>query len=226
MPVFQLSDDLIFPPPELAEPDGLLAIGGDLSVKRLLLAYSNGIFPWYSEDSPILWWALNPRMVLFPDQFKRSKSLQQSIKKHKFSFSCDRAFEQVIAQCAKIKRKDASGTWITHDMIDAYIALHKAGYAHSVETWNDGQLAGGLYGLSLGRVFFGESMFFIQRDASKAALSFLTEKLTEWQFDLIDVQQETNHLRHLGAITIPLERYLAILKKSLQLPTIKGKWCF
>jgi leucyl/phenylalanyl-tRNA--protein transferase len=226
MPVFQLSDDLIFPPPGLAEPDGLLAIGGDLSVNRLLLAYSNGIFPWYDEDSPILWWALNPRMVLFPDQFKLSKSLRQSIRKQNFSFSCDTAFEGVIVQCAKTIRKDQPGTWITDEMINAYINLHKAGYAHSVETRHDGHLVGGLYGVSLGRAFFGESMFYKQRDASKAALYHLTEKLKEWQFDLIDVQQETNHLRSLGAKTVPLETYLRMLKKSLKQPTIKGKWCF
>jgi leucyl/phenylalanyl-tRNA---protein transferase len=226
MPVFQLSDDLIFPPPGLAEPDGLLAIGGDLSIKRLLLAYSNGIFPWYDEASPILWWALNPRMVLFPDQFKLSKSLKQSIRKQSFSFSCDTAFERVIVQCAKAKRKDQPGTWITDEMIHAYISLHKAGYAHSVETRSDGHLVGGLYGVSLGRAFFGESMFFTQRDASKAALYILTEKLKQWQFDFIDVQQETNHLQSLGAKSIPLEKYLALLKKSLKQPTIKGKWCF
>jgi leucyl/phenylalanyl-tRNA---protein transferase len=225
MPVFQLSDKLIFPHPALAEPNGLLAIGGDLSVQRLLMAYSNGIFPWYSDGSPIMWWALNPRMVLFPDKFKLSKSLKQTLIKGHFTFTFDNAFVQVIQLCATSNRKAQDGTWITEEMKNAYIDLHNEGFAHSVETWNGDKLAGGLYGLSMGGAFFGESMFFEQRDASKAALYFLTETLKKWDFDIIDVQQETSHLRTLGAETVSLEVYLDILKKSLKRPTIKGKWC-
>jgi len=225
MPIFQLTEEMIFPHPYLAEPDGLLAIGGDLSVPRLLLAYSSGIFPWYSDDSPIMWWALNPRMVLFPDKFKLSKSLKQTLYRGHFSFTLDGAFEEVIRQCAQAKRENQDGTWITEEMQEAYLNLHREGYAHSVETWNGDFLAGGLYGISLGASFFGESMFFRQRDASKAALFFLTERLKKWNFDIIDVQQETNHMRTLGAETIPLDNYLNILKKSLKQPTIRGKWC-
>lgn len=226
MAVFQLSDELIFPHPKLANEDGLLAFGGDLSVDRLLLAYANGIFPWFSEDSPILWWALNPRMVLFPKKLKVSQSLKQTIRSKKFVTTFDKDFESVIRNCSFTNRAGQDDTWITESMIEAYITLHNAGFAHSVETWFEGELAGGLYGVSLGRMFFGESMFFKQRDASKLALYALVEKIKSWNFELIDAQQDTPHLRSLGAELIDLDEFLIILKKSLKYPTISGKWSF
>ncbi|NCC74014.1 MAG: leucyl/phenylalanyl-tRNA--protein transferase [Sphingobacteriia bacterium] len=225
MSVFELSDELVFPHPALADDDGLLAIGGDLSIERLLLAYANGIFPWYSADSPIMWWATNPRMVLFPDKFRVSHSLRQTLRSGKFKVTFDHDFRSVIQNCAAKERPDQEGTWITPEMQNAYINLHEAGYAHSVETWQDERLVGGLYGVSLGRVFFGESMFFSVRDASKVALATLTEKLKSWQFDMIDAQQETSHIQSLGGELIQLKVFLNILKKSLKHPTIKGLWC-
>jgi leucyl/phenylalanyl-tRNA---protein transferase len=225
MPVFQLSDKLIFPHPGLAEKDGLLAIGGDLSAARLLTAYANGIFPWFSDDSPIMWWSPDPRMVLYPGQLKVSKSLRQTINSKKFTITFDRNFEQVINQCAKIPRSGEHGTWITKDMIKAYVELHQLGYAHSVEAYLNRALVGGLYGLSLGRMFFGESMFHFRSDASKVALHALVQKLKLWRFDLIDAQQDTPHMRSLGASLMDLNAYLRILKNSLKHPTIKGKWC-
>jgi len=224
MPVYQLSDELIFPHPGLAEEDGLLAIGGDLSIDRLLLAYSNGIFPWYDENSPIMWWALNPRMVLYPEKLKVSKSLGQTLNSNKFEVFFDRDFESVIHQCAKIKRLSQSDTWITKDMEQAYIDLHNQGFAHSVETYYKGELVGGLYGVSLGRIFFGESMFFTRSNASKVALYALVERLKTWNFDLIDAQQDTPHLRSMGAEVLVLNDFLEILEESLNHPTIKGNW--
>ena len=224
MPVHQLSDELIFPHPGLAEEDGLLAIGGDLSIDRLLLAYSNGIFPWYDENSPIMWWALNPRMVLYPEKLKVSKSLGQTLNSNKFEVFFDRDFESVIHQCAKIKRLSQSDTWITKDMEQAYIDLHNQGFAHSVETYYKGELVGGLYGVSLGRIFFGESMFFTRSNASKVALYALVERLKTWNFDLIDAQQDTPHLRSMGAEVLVLNDFLEILEESLNHPTIKGNW--
>ena len=169
MPIFKLTNELIFPSPHLAEEDGLLAIGGDLSEARLLLAYSMGIFPWYSEGDPILWWSTDPRLVLFPEDLKVSRSLNQTLRKGIFNITFDEAFEEVIRNCASVHSKADGGTWITDDMMDAYIDLHHAGYAHSVESWFEGKLAGGLYGISIGSAFFGESMFAKKSDASKAA---------------------------------------------------------
>lgn len=226
MPVYQLPDELIFPHPSLAEPDGLLAVGGDLSIDRLLLAYGNGIFPWYEEGDEILWWSLNPRMVLYPENFKLSKSLKQTLNSKKFTVKMDTDFEAVIHKCAKVSRTDQDGTWINTEMIEAYIALHQEGFAHSFETYQDDELVGGLYGISLGRIFFGESMFHTQRDASKVAFHFLNETLKSWNFDLIDAQQETSHMKSMGAETIDLKLYLDILEKSLKQPTIRGRWCF
>src|ERR1700690_1015499 len=154
MPVFQLTEELIFPSPELSDPDGLLAVGGDLSPDRILLAYSNGIFPWYSDDTPILWWSPDPRLVLFPKELKISRSLRQVMKKDIYRVTYDQAFESVIRNCSCVRRKDEDGTWITNDMIDAYCRLHELGYAHSVESWHGDELVGGLYGISLGGVFF------------------------------------------------------------------------
>ena len=171
MPIFRLSDDIIFPSPHLAEEDGLLAVGGDLSEERLLKAYSLGIFPWYSEGSPILWWSPDPRLVLFPEELRVSRSLRQCINKGIFDVTVNAAFDEVILSCAEAVRKNQSGTWITGDMIGAYTRLYHAGYALSVESWHDGRLVGGLYGVIMGKVFFGESMFAAMSNASKVALA-------------------------------------------------------
>ena len=224
MPVYQLTEEFIFPSPEMSEPDGLLAIEGDLSIDRLLLAYANGIFPWYDEDSPIMWWSPGPRMVLYPDKLKVSKSLAQSIRNKGFSVAFDTNFVGVIAQCAKAHRPDQDGTWITGEMQEAYLGLHHEGFAHSVEIYHEKTLVGGLYGVSLGRVFFGESMFHIKRDASKVALYYLAMKLKAWDFDLIDAQQNTGHIRSMGGELMEKSVFLNILKKSLKVPTIRGKW--
>ncbi|NIP39491.1 MAG: leucyl/phenylalanyl-tRNA--protein transferase [Candidatus Dadabacteria bacterium] len=222
--IFLLSDDLIFPNPRLADSSGFLAVGADLSIERLLLAYENGIFPWYSEDQPILWFSPDPRLVLFPDKFTVSRSLKKTINKKLFEVKFDSNFEEVIVECSKIERKNQDGTWITNDMIDAYINLHNKGYAHSVETYSDGKLAGGLYGVSLGGAFFGESMFHKMKDASKVALYYLIEKLKDWQFDFIDSQVVTEHMKSLGAEEISRNRYLKLLKKTLCKETKSGCW--
>jgi len=215
MPVFRLTDDLAFPPPELAEDDGLLAVGGDLSVDRLVLAYSMGIFPWYSDGYPILWWSPDPRLILIPQELKVSRSLRQTIKKGMYTITIDKAFEQVISNCAGIRRGEDDGTWITGEMKEAYILLHKAGYAHSVEAWNGDELAGGLYGVILGRAFFGESMFAKKSDASKVAFVKFTEFLAKRGFDLIDCQVTTRHLINFGAREVPRTEFLKMLKKAL-----------
>lgn len=224
MPLFQLVDELIFPHPLRADDDGLLAIGGDLSVERLLLAYSNGIFPWFSNGSPILWWFTHPRMVLFPDKMKISASLKQTINSKKFTVTFDQCFREVIGNCAKAPRHGENGTWITPEMKKAYTKLHLEGYAHSVETWFEGELAGGLYGVSLGRVFYGESMFFKVRDASKVALYYLVQFLKSLDFMVIDAQQDTPHLRKLGAELVQGREFLKILERSAKFPTLKGSW--
>lgn len=224
MPVFRLPDEHIFPPPRLAEDNGLLAVGGDLSESRLLLAYSMGIFPWYAEGDPILWWSPDPRLVLFPDEFKISRSLRQTITKNTFRITLDTAFEEVIGACAAIHRNKAGGTWITDEMIEAYICLHKSGYAHSVEAWVDEKLAGGLYGISMGSAFFGESMFTIISNASKVAFISLVHKLIKWNFTLIDCQLTTPHLLSLGAREVPRINFLSMLRSALKNPAKKGTW--
>ncbi len=211
MPVFQLSDKIIFPDPNLAEPDGLLAIGGDLSQERLLLAYSNGIFPWFSDGYPILWWSPNPRMVLIPKEFKRHKNLRRLVNKKYFSVTFNKNFEGVINSCAGVSRENQDGTWITDNMKQAYIALHHSGYAHSVEVWENDNLVGGLYGVLMGKVFFGESMFYKVSNASKVALWYLVDRLLDVGVELIDVQQETEHLKSLGARLIDRESFLNLL---------------
>jgi leucyl/phenylalanyl-tRNA--protein transferase len=224
MPVYALTDKHVFPNPNLAEDEGLIAVGGDLSSERLLLAYASGIFPWYSEGGPILWWSPDPRIVLFPDKFRISKSLKQTLRNNQFTVKFDSAFEEVIDACSKIEREGQDGTWITNEIKEAYIHLHQFGFAHSVETYMDGKLAGGLYGVSLGRAFFGESMFYFKRDASKIAFYYLVQKLIDWEFHFIDAQVETAHLINLGAESLPRKDFLALLKKALIYPTIKGKW--
>ena len=226
MPVFYLTDEHIFPPPHLAEKEGLLAVGGDLSEDRLLLAYRMGIFPWYSDEEPLLWWSPDPRLVLYPEEIKVSKTLKKIIKKDKFDITMDQAFAEVISECAQIRAENNEGTWIVEDMIKAYCTLHESGYAHSVEAWYKGELAGGLYGVSLGKSFFGESMFTRISNASNAAFVKLVEYLKALSFDMIDCQVSTEHMIRFGAKEIPRDRFLQQLKESLGEPTIKGKWSF
>ena len=224
MPVFLLSDTIEFPPPHLASEHGLLAVGGDLSQKRLLFAYRMGIFPWFSNNEPILWWSPDPRLVLYPHEIKISKTLKKIIKKDVFIVTMDLAFNEVIKQCARVRLKKNQGTWIVKDMIDAYCDLHESGFAHSVEVWQQGDLVGGLYGVSLGKCFFGESMFTLVSNASNVGLVKLVEHLKELSFELIDCQVPTEHLIRFGARQIPRIRFLNQLEKSLKAPTRKGKW--
>ncbi len=224
MPVFQLSNDILFPPPELAREDGLLAVGGDLSVPRLLLAYQMGIFPWYSPGEPILWWSPDPRMVLFPDQLKVSRSLAKTLRHAGLGVTFDTAFAQVIQACALTPRAGQSGTWISAAMQQAYRQLHELGYAHSVETWHAGKLVGGLYGVALGRAFFGESMFSHRSDASKIALVHLCRFLMQHDFGIIDCQMETKHLASLGARPIPRDDFLARLAALVDAESIAARW--
>jgi leucyl/phenylalanyl-tRNA--protein transferase len=224
MPIYRLIDELVFPPPEYADPSGLLAVGGDLSSERLLEAYRMGIFPWYSEEQPILWWSPDPRFILNLDDFRVSHSLRKTINKKTFRVSFDRAFEEVIQACALVSRRGQKGTWITDEMQEAYVRLHGLGYAHSVETWLGDQLVGGLYGVSLGRAFFGESMFHFKTDASKVALAKLVEQLRQWDFHFIDAQMTTEHLTRLGAREAPRRVFLKRLQSALRFPTKRGKW--
>lgn len=224
MPVFQLPDEIVFPSPDLAEEDGLLAVGGDLSEGRLLLAYSAGIFPWYSEGSPILWWSPDPRLVLMPGDLRVSRSLRQTIKKGAYKVTFDVAFNDVIRGCAGIRRKDEGGAWITDEMIEAYCRLHEKGFAHSVESWCGGELAGGIYGVALGGAFFGESMFSGKSDASKVAFVNLVERLIKWDFLFIDCQVRTSHLMSLGAREISRKGFMKLLRHALAKPGICGKW--
>ena len=202
----------------------MLAAGGDLSRKRLLLAYSMGIFPWYSKSEPILWWSPDPRLVLYPNEIKVSKTLKKVIQKDIFHITIDQAFNQVITSCARIRLQKNEGTWIDEDMIKAYCGLHESGFAHSVEAWYEGELAGGLYGVSLGRCFFGESMFTRISNASNVAFVFLAEYLKSLSFDIIDCQVSTKHLINFGAREIPRKDFLKQLEKSLEAPTKLGKW--
>ena len=224
MPVFLLTQKLVFPPCHYADPDGLLAVGGDLSPERLLLAYQQGIFPWYSENTPPLWWSPDPRLVLFPDELKVSKSLQRVMKKNIFRVTMDMEFLEVIRRCASVQRKDGEGTWIVPEMIDAYYLLHQVGYEHSVESWHEGELVGGLYGVVLGRVFFGESMFAQKTDASKVAFVRLVQLLREWDFALIDCQVSTVHLKRFGAREIPRKEFLNRLAAAARAATNRGSW--
>jgi len=211
--VFALDEQLLFPPVELAEPDGLLAIGGDLSVERLLLAYRSGIFPWYEGDH-ILWWCPDPRFVLFPSELKVSKSMKQLIRKNVFDFTINKAFKEVIQECKKIKRSGQQGTWITDEMEKAYIRMHELGWAVSAEAWKNDELVGGLYGIRLENIFFGESMFSKETNASKWAFMKLTEQLKSEGIKLIDCQVYTEHLESLGARMISREDFMKILKNN------------
>lgn len=209
-----LDDRLIFPSVEHARADGLLAVGGDLSSERLILAYTSGIFPWFNEDNLILWWSPDPRMVLFPEKIKISKSMRKILTKGSFRFTKDTAFERVIDSCATAPRKEQEGTWITKEMLQAYIGLFNKGVAHSYEVWEGEELVGGLYGVDLGHVFCGESMFSKKSNASKFAFIKMVEELKEKGYQLIDCQLHTEHLESLGAELISKAEYLQILEKE------------
>lgn len=223
MPIFELVDEIVFPPPALASPEGILAVGGDLSPERLLLAYHMGIFPWYSQGEPIVWWSPDPRFVLRPEDLKVSRSMRQLFKKKPFRISYDSCFRDVMEGC-RLPRGDRNGTWIDDEMLHAYCRLHDLGYAHSVEVWVEDDLVGGLYGVSLGKCFFGESMFTRVSNASKTALIMLTRKLQSLGFVLIDCQVHTDHLLSLGACMIPREEFLGLLKKGVNEETLRGDW--
>lgn len=213
MPLFALDDKLHFPPVHLAEPDGLLAVGGDLSLPRLELAYRSGIFPWY-EGQYILWWCPDPRFVIFPDELRVSKSMQQLFKKNTFEFTINKAFREVISSCQQIDREGQDGTWITTDVLDAYTNFHHAGYAHSAEAWLNGELVGGCYGVRMGNVFFGESMFSKVSNASKFAFIRYAQTLISEGVRLIDCQVYTAHLESLGARMIPRTQFIELLKAN------------
>ena len=225
MPVYQLISDIpLFPPTEEAEDDGLLAVGGDLSKERLLTAYRQGIFPWYEVGQPILWWSPNPRLVLFPEELKISRSLRKALRKHEFEIRFDSSFENVIKACADVRTDQGKGPWIIPEMQKAYTELHQQGYAHSVESWLNGELVGGLYGISLGQCFFGESMFSTVNDSSKVALVALAEFSKQVGIKIIDCQMTTQHLLSLGAQEIDRKSFLSKLNQYLEKPDIKGSW--
>lgn len=219
MPIYRLSNDLVFPDPSLSEQDGLLAIDGDLTPERLLLAYSKGIFPWFSDEEPILWWSPDPRFIVYPKDIKISHSMKQTLKKKRFRISFDTCFRDVISSCSNI-RKD-TGTWITNEMIEAYCKLHELGFAHSVETFYGDKLVGGLYGISIGKCFFGESMFSTMDNSSKVAFITLSKVLAEKDFNLIDCQVHTNHLESLGGVFISRKNFLSLFKKSISITPLK-----
>ncbi|MGH7183778.1 MAG: leucyl/phenylalanyl-tRNA--protein transferase [Nitrospiraceae bacterium] len=219
--------DLHFPPVNSASPEGLLAVGGDLRPERLLAAYRRGIFPWYSDNQPILWWSPDPRTVLFPAKLHISRSLKRSLRPGLFNVTLDRCFRDVMQHCAGPRPQyPDGGTWITVEMREAYQRLHELGYAHSVETWQEGQLVGGLYGVALGGAFFAESMFAHVSDASKVALVSLLRQLQAWGFHVMDCQQSSPHVMALGAEAIPRREFLDHLTAVLALPDRRGRWEF
>lgn len=222
-----LTPDQPFPPVQraLAEPNGLLAAGDDLSLHRLLEAYRHGIFPWYSEGQPVLWWSPDPRMVLVPAEIAISRSLRKRLRSRTYEVRVDTCFTQVMQACAE-PREGQAGTWITDDMLAAYASLHAAGIAHSVESWIDGELVGGLYGLGIGRAFFGESMFMRATDASKVALAHLARQLERWNFGVIDCQMSTEHLASLGAREMPRKEFIRALSELVNYPSHTGTWRF
>lgn len=225
MPVYALDPDSTdFPDPNRADPSGLLAVGGDLEPERLLNAYAHGIFPWYSEGQPILWHSPDPRFTLIPSEFHLPRSLAKTMKKGLFDVRFDTAFEKVIEACAQAPRPGQNGTWITREMKIAYMDLHQLRFAHSVESWQDGALVGGLYGVSLGRVFFGESMFARVPEASKVAFATLVAALQQWKFELIDCQQETEHLARFGAQAWPRKKFLKALEAAMKHPSMRVRW--
>jgi leucyl/phenylalanyl-tRNA--protein transferase len=224
MPVFRIPDELVFPDAELAGEDGLVGVGGDLAPERLLLAYRHGMFPWYSEGDPILWWSPDPRCVLFPERLKISTSLRQALTKGGYEVRFDTCFDEVIRHCSETRRKGQRGTWITKEMQEAYIRLHLLGYAHSTEVFMDGELAGGLYGVSIGRCYSGESMFHLRPEASKIALFHLVKRLQAWGYPLIDCQVTNRHLLSLGAEEMPRKDFLRFLRENGTKPGHDGSW--
>lgn len=228
--MFRLSSDpgdLRFPPVEAASSDGLLAVGGDLGPARLLAAYRRGIFPWYQDDQPILWWSPDPRAVLFPDRLHVSRSLARRIRRGEFTVTLDTCFRAVMTHCAGPRpQHPEGGTWITPDMLEAYSTLHEMGYVHSIETWWDNQLVGGVYGVALGGAFFAESMFTMVDDASKVALVTLIRQLRAWRFPIIDCQQSSPHIMRFGAENIPRREFITHLTAALTLPDRRGRWKF
>lgn len=223
-PLYLLGEELVFPPVTWARPDGLLAVGGDLSIERLILAYQSGIFPWYGDDSPIVWWAPPRRAIIEPAKLHVGRSLRKVVRSGAFEMRFDTAFAEVIHQCARTPRHGQPGTWIVPDMEAAYIRLHEAGFAHSVESFQEGRLVGGLYGVSLGGCFFGESMFSHADNASKVAFVVLCEQLQAWNFDLVDCQIQNSHLETFGVYTIPRADFMKRLEESLLRPTRRGAW--
>jgi len=224
MPVFRLPEQILFPHPSLAEESGLLAVGGDLTPARLIAAYRSGIFPWYSDGDPLLWWFTSPRLVLFPDELIIPKRLARTIRQQRFTIRFDHQFSRVITECGEKRIEDGEGTWITDEMRQAYIQLHRLGYAHSVECWQDDILAGGLYGLRLGKVFFGESMFTRITDASKVAFVTLVRHLQKIGVELIDCQMTTGHLLRFGAREIDGNEFLRLLGQLIQSTSPDGTW--
>jgi leucyl/phenylalanyl-tRNA--protein transferase len=224
MPIYQLTRELIFPDPAWATPTGLLAVGGDLSAERLLLAYSLGIFPWSGPEEPILWWSPPQRCIIEPTRFHVSRSLRRLLQQRRFTVTFDQAFPQVVHACAASRLVQQQQTWITPGMIEAYCVLHRLGFAHSAEAWRDERLVGGIYGVSLGSAFFGESMFKYETNASKVAFATLAQRLVEWQFTMIDCQMTNPHLLRLGAQEIPRSQFLRQLASALSFPTRRGKW--
>ncbi|MCB4742870.1 MAG: leucyl/phenylalanyl-tRNA--protein transferase [Sulfurovum sp.] len=213
-----------FPSPRFASDEGLLAYGGDLSSVRILTAYRNGIFPWYNKGDPILWWSPSPRLLLYPGKFIVQKSFRRILRNAGFSVTFDRHFSKVIHHCATIMRKGQNGSWILPEIQEAYIRLHEEGYAHSIEVHKEGKLVGGLYGISMGKAFFGESMFSLVKDASKVAFKALSDVLVEKSYDFIDCQMETDHMIRLGAVTVSRDYFLDLLDQTLQKPSELGNW--
>ncbi len=224
MPVFQLPEKCLFPDPDFAEPDGLLAVGGDLSPQRLLAAYSQGIFPWYSEGEPILWWSTAPRLVLFPDEFHVPKRLARTIRQGKFSVTVDREFARVVRLCANSRTIKNEATWITDEMMEAYIRMFELGYGHSVECWYQERLVGGLYGLALDRVFYGESMFSLKSDASKVALVQLVKTCLDRDIRMIDCQMTTSHMLRFGARELSRHAFGECLQRWIEHLEPAGPW--
>lgn len=217
-------DEFVFPHPFTCFEDGFLCVGGDLHPERLLLAYQFGIFPWYSEGDPLLWWTPYPRMVLYLDELKLSKSLMTTIRKEHFRVTFDRNFQYVIDQCSKVPRRGQDGTWITSEMKKAYYNLHKLGFAHSVEVWNSDKIVGGLYGIALGKIFYGESMFYHEPNASKVGFAALCDRLKQHDFELVDCQQETAYMASFGAKTIPAQHFIHELRVNALRNRNPGTW--
>ncbi|RZW24017.1 MAG: leucyl/phenylalanyl-tRNA--protein transferase [Desulfobulbaceae bacterium] len=224
MPVFKLIEEHVFPHPNLAEPNGLLAVGGDLTTSRLIAAYRHGIFPWFSEGDPILWWFTSPRLILVPEELKVSKRLNRYWNNNIFTMTINKAFDKVIEACASVPRRENEGTWITREMISAYKELHQKQIAHSVECWQGSELVGGLYGLALGKVFFGESMFSGKPNCSKLALIHLVNFLKSQGYQMIDCQMTTDHLISLGAREISGEEFQRLLKEYITSEHHTGVW--